>query len=632
MDGTRAVIAMYGAALLRGARGERTVRQPWLHRQVENKLGEPVPTTRAPDGAMGDAARSPGEIISLPQGGGAMHGIGETFAPDAQKGTGNLSIPLPVPSGRSGFQPRLELVYSTGNGNGRFGLGWTLTTLAITRKTSRGVPTYHDADDTFILSGDDDLVPVGVVDGAEVCRPRTEGSFARILHRRDPKRGDDYWEVTGIDGVTSRYGTPRLTTASADWRDPAVIANLDDPSQIFAWQMTERRDPLGNVIAYRYDLDEGADDNHRWCVPLLRSIEYADYTAPDGTTRFLAEVSFEDEARDDSFSSYSAGFEVRTTRRCRAITTTVNAPQPQRVRRYELDYEADPHNGMSMLRAVTVIGYDDAGAPHRDLPPTTYKYSRFEPEPRRFRPVRGREPPGVALSNPDYELVDLTGDGLPDVLELNGVARYWRNLGDGAFDLPRSLGRVPAGLALAARGVQLLDADGDGRADLLVTSPAGAGYFPLRFGPQWARLHPYHRAPSFSFEDDRVRLVDLTGDGVTDVLYTGARPECFFSSPSDGWTGPQPVRPSAGTEPPPLDTDDARVRWADMTGDGLTDVVLVHSGSVRYWPNLGHGRFGARSGCSLPRDSPSATCPNGSCSRTSTVTASPTSSTSKTAG
>src|SRR5438552_10521943 len=543
---------------------------------------------------MGEAARSPTEIISLPQGGGAMHGIGETFSPDAQKGTGNFSLALTVPPGRNGFQPQLDLVYSTGNGNGRFGLGWALPTQGITRKTSRGVPTYHDADDTFIRSGVDDLVPVGTVAGAPAFRPRTEGSFARILHFRDPTNGDDYWEVTGIDGVVSRHGTRRPANAPPGWRDPAVVANPDDPSQIFAWQITERRDLLGNVVAYRYELDEGADDNHRWCVPVLRSIEYADYTAADGTTRFLAAVVFEDETRDDAFSSYSAGFEVRSTRRCRAITTMVNAPQPQRVRRYELDYEADPHNGMSMLRAFTMIGYDDAGTPHTDMPPTTFTYGRFEPETRRFQPVRGREPPGVALSHPDYELVDLTGDGLPDVLELNGVARYWRNLGDGAFDLPRSLGRVPAGLALAARGVQLLDADGDGRTDLLVTAPTGAGYFPLRFGPQWGHLHPYGRAPSFSFEDDRVRLVDLTGDGVTDVLHTGPRPECFFGSPAAGWTGPQPVRSGVGAEPPPLDTDDARVRWADMTGDGLTDVVVVNRGSVRYWPNLGHGRFGAK--------------------------------------
>ena len=34
------------------------------------------------------------------------------------------------------------------------------------------------------------------------------------------------------------------------------------------------------------------------------------------------------------------------------------------------------------------------------------------------------------------------------------------------------------------------------------------------------------------------------------------------------------------------------VMLADMTGDGLTDLVRVGPGSVTYWPNLGHGRFG----------------------------------------
>ena len=31
-----------------------------------------------------------------------------------------------------------------------------------------------------------------------------------------------------------------------------------------------------------------------------------------------------------------------------------------------------------------------------------------------------------------------------------------------------------------------------------------------------------------------------------------------------------------------------------MTGDGLNDIVLVHNGSIDYWPNLGYGRFGKR--------------------------------------
>src|SRR5262249_30752255 len=33
---------------------------------------------------------------------------------------------------------------------------------------------------------------------------------------------------------------------------------------------------------------------------------------------------------------------------------------------------------------------------------------------------------------------------------------------------------------------------------------------------------------------------------------------------------------------------------ADMSGDGLSDVVRVRNGEVCYWPNIGYGRFGRR--------------------------------------
>ena len=33
---------------------------------------------------------------------------------------------------------------------------------------------------------------------------------------------------------------------------------------------------------------------------------------------------------------------------------------------------------------------------------------------------------------------------------------------------------------------------------------------------------------------------------------------------------------------------------ADMSGDGLADLVRIRNGEVCYWPNLGYGRFGAK--------------------------------------
>jgi hypothetical protein len=115
---------------------------------------------------MGNNSSSPSQIISLPKGGGSLHGIGEKFSPDLHTGTGNFTVPIALPLGRNGFQPQLNLVYSTGNGNGPFGLGWNLSIPGIARQTAKGIPRYRDYDPDltkrgiFILSGAEDLVPV----------------------------------------------------------------------------------------------------------------------------------------------------------------------------------------------------------------------------------------------------------------------------------------------------------------------------------------------------------------------------------------------------------------------------------------------------------------------------------------
>jgi hypothetical protein len=164
------------------------------------------------------------QIISTPQGGGALHGIGETFSPDLHTGTGNFTVPIALPPGRNGFQPRLNLVYSTGNGNGPFGLGWSLSIPGVSRKTSREIPRLDDDHDTFLLSDAEDLVPVAETTGTTRYRPRTEGLFARIEHRRDADT--DHWEVRSKDGLVSVYGTLRSIQ-----NDPAVIANPENRIQ-----------------------------------------------------------------------------------------------------------------------------------------------------------------------------------------------------------------------------------------------------------------------------------------------------------------------------------------------------------------------------------------------------------------
>lgn len=538
------------------------------------------------------------QVISLPTGGGALHGIGEKFSPDRHTGTGNFTVPIALPPGRNGFQPQLSLVYSTGNGNGPWGLGWSLSIPGVSRKTSKGVPRYQDEKDVFILSSAEDLVRVsGSYPGRVQYRPRTEGLFALIEHVRDA--ADNYWEVRSKDGLISTYGTPGRLGVD----DPAAIGK--DDTRKFAWKLSQTRDPFNNLILYDYVPDQGMQDAHVWNQPLLNQIRYADYDEA-GQTRFLVSVAFAYEDRHDPFSDYRAGFEIRLSQRCTTITIKTHAVQERVMRQYRFEYEDAPGNGISLLKRIDVIGFDDEGNAYhaeegdasrykRQLPPLELGYTPFEPAGRRFQVVTGADLPARSLANPDLDLVDLSGDGLPDILEMNGTVRYWRNLGGGRYDLPRPMRDAPPH-ALSDPGVQILDANGDGRLDLMVTDSTLAGYYPMTYNAAWDRrsFQKYKSPPSFNMEDPEVRLVDLDGDGVTDAIRSGTRLECVFNDPRLGWSRVVTVHRKPLEAFPDVSFSDPRVKLGDMTGDGMQDIILVYDGNTEYWPNLGFGNWGKR--------------------------------------
>jgi RHS repeat-associated protein len=383
-----------------------------------------------------------------------------------------------------------------------------------------------------------------------------------------------------------------------------VVADPTGRSKVFTWRLTKTEDPFGNRIVYEYERDLGEDGFRRWDQLYLKRVRYADYSEQN-ETKYLVSVTFEYEERPEPFSDYRAGFEIRTRKRCQSIKIRIHAGEERLVRSYQLIYMDQvpgeehfvPRNGVSLLRRIRVVGHD--GDDTEELPPLEFGYTAFEPEKRRYLPFSGvsDQVPDRSLAHPEYELADLFGNGLPSVVQINGQTSYWRNLGGGNLDVPRTMKSAPAGASLADPGVQMADMNGDGRADLLVIDGARGGYYPLTFRGEWDKrgYAPYQRVPTVGLEDPDTKLMDLDGDGVVDALRTGASLELYHNDGNDGWDRVE-LRPRKHdlAEFPDVSFADPRVKLADMTGDGLQDIVLVYDGRVDYWPYLGHGQWGKR--------------------------------------
>src|SRR5215510_15131033 len=88
------------------------------------------------------------QAISLPSGPGSIQGLGESFQPQLNTGSGSTGVKLALPRGPGGITPDLSLAYNSGSGNGALGLGWSLTgMLSVHRSTDRGIPYYVDGVD-----------------------------------------------------------------------------------------------------------------------------------------------------------------------------------------------------------------------------------------------------------------------------------------------------------------------------------------------------------------------------------------------------------------------------------------------------------------------------------------------------
>jgi len=491
--------------------------------------------------------------VSPPSGSGNVAGMGEAFSLDLNSGQGNFSVPFEVPDGLAGLKPRIKLEYAHGQANGPFGLGWRLPLRQIDRRLDLGVPGGSAAE-AFLDSG------------TELSRG-ADGTYRALRETAFSAYEFDagHWLVHERDG--SRF----VLGASANAR----VADPDHPERVQSWLLEQQQDAHGNLIDYVYERHEG--------YPYLAEIRYA---------RFVVRLAYE--LRPDVLRNGRAGFERRIARRCRSLSLHL-AADGREVRRLTLSYTAAPGTGVSLLGAFQLAGFAPA-LPAVLKNPLVLGYQTFDAGALKIRfiePAAG-DPAPRPLTDPDVALLALSGLPLPDVVEnRNGRLYRWPNDGRGGFGAAAPLAQtVPRAASFASDGVQFIDIDGNGTADMLVGVGQAPlqGFYPNDGGAGFGDFVAYPRAAPQRppFEGGRARLADLDGDGVVDALLSTRRGLVSYRNRGrEGWE--TPVVTGHGAE---TDLADPLTFLADMTGDGLPDLVQVRSGQVSYRLNLGHGRFG----------------------------------------
>ena len=354
--------------------------------------------------------------------------------------------------------------------------------------------------------------------------------------------------------------------------------------------------------------------------------------------RFHPDAGVTWQVRPDAFSSYRSGFDIRTYRRCERILMFHHFPDQLGRHDYlvrstdfhydDLDVDATTtvddelvHQGStrydSVLRSVTQTSYvhrhDDEYIAD-STPPVEFDYSQ---------PVIGDVvtvadpatledlPRGVDGS--DYRWLDLDGEGLPGIwTETGGASLYKRNLspltsssGDGgassiaAFSPADMVERLPSLAVMSNSSHQFLDLAGDGQLDVAWFDGPAVGFYERTEERGWEPFRTFASLPNIDWAaGGHVKFVDLTGDGHADILVIQDQHAWWHRSlGEEGYGPPEPLEtPTDGPTGSRLmlaHHSDA-LFFADLSGDGLSDLALIRSGAVSYWPNLGHGRFGPK--------------------------------------
>ena len=311
-------------------------------------------------------------------------------------GAFTYTVPISVPPGVAGIEPKLSLVYNSQSGNGLLGIGWSLSGLPVIHRCPKtfaqdGVHggVNLNADDRYCLDGQR-LVAINGAYGGTGTEYRTESeSYSRIVSYGSQSSGPASWKVWTKSGQILEYGN------TADSRIEA-----QGKSEVMLWALNRLADTVGNYLTVSY-----IEDNSNGQYYPDR-IDYAGNatanTSPTNSVRFVYET------RPDITPMYQAGSTIKNTVRLKNLQTFSGSSI---VKDYRLTY--DTLGSADRSRLVTLGECDLLG---NCLLPTTLDWKTLMIADSNFTAQGSGNWFGHTSGAAQTLVGDFNGDGREDIL------------------------------------------------------------------------------------------------------------------------------------------------------------------------------------------------------------------------
>jgi YD repeat-containing protein len=540
-------------------------------------------------------------------------------------GAATYSYPIEIPAGTNGLQPSISIAYNSQNirQHSILGAGWQLSRNYV----------YRDVNSTFSDSSDDFFVLVlgGVHELAYGKEYRVK--YDNFLKVSNVSTG---WHVRSKDGTLYNFST----SVSSDY------------GYVSRWYLDNTIDVYDNSIFYSYLIDPSTEDSN---AVYVNSITY--------NNDLSRQINFTYEDRQDRRSIYTQGLLVDESSRLSNISVYTNdvlvrqyglnykgffpsvyslgsinylGSDGSLLHSVNFTYHNVTHSYLNSTTEYRVPDYFSETAGHDygvrlvDLNNDGFidiikGYQASSEKKAWLNDRNGSWVLDNAYAPPRYmadsdgvdegvRFVDLNNDGLQDFVLSNnkGSVDQIVYLNNGSGWVNASYWNLPVYFieqyiidfveVIWDNNANLVDLNGDGKVDILQSSSKALQEVYLNNGSGWIDVSDTWKVPTnFSYIQYELgaRLVDLNGDGLTDIIRSsseGTPGGPYFSK--NAWlnNGSGFVEASYWTAPIDFRSDfqkDEGARFVDLNQDGLVDIQQSFSSDAgsnkTAWLNNGSG-------------------------------------------